>query len=127
VGGEAVFANLTELRLQPVPLPFIGDNLSPVLFHDMGNVFSSSGQIFRGLAKVSQDNKQQCQTIPSFACDFDYTSHALGLGVRYATPIGPVRVDFGYNLNPPVFPINREGRFDTLKHFNFYFSIGQTF
>ena len=26
------------------------------------------------------------------------------MGVRYKTPIGPLRVDFGYNLNPPYFP-----------------------
>jgi len=38
-----------------------------------------------------------------------------------------VRVDLGYNLNPPVFPVNQENRFETLKRFNFYFSIGQTF
>jgi outer membrane translocation and assembly module TamA len=49
------------------------------------------------------------------------------MGFRYATPIGPVRVDFGYNLNPPTFPVNREARFENLRHFNFYFSIGQTF
>jgi outer membrane translocation and assembly module TamA len=127
LGGEATFTHMTELRLQPVMLPFIGDNLSPVLFHDMGNVFSSAGQIFRSLAKISQESKQQCQTIPATTCDFNYMSHAVGLGFRYATPIGPVRVDFGYNLNPPTFPINREGRFDNLRHFNFYFSIGQTF
>ncbi|MCI0349668.1 MAG: BamA/TamA family outer membrane protein [Acidobacteriales bacterium] len=127
VGGEATFIHMTELRLEPLVLPFIGDNLSPVLFHDMGNVFTSAGQIFRSFAKLSQESKQQCQTVPATNCDFNYMSHALGLGFRYATPIGPVRVDFGYNLNPPTFPINREGRFDTLRCFNFYFSIGQTF
>ena len=127
LGGEATFTHLTELRFQPVNLPFIGNNLSPVLFHDMGNVFTSSGQIFRSLIKLRQDSKQQCETIPSTTCDFNYMSHAVGLGFRYATPIGPVRVDFGYNLNPPTFPINRENRFETLHHFNFYFSIGQTF
>ncbi len=26
------------------------------------------------------------------------------MGVRYQTPIGPLRFDFGYNLNPPYFP-----------------------
>jgi outer membrane protein insertion porin family len=127
LGGEATFTHMTELRLQPVTLPFIGNSVSPVLFHDMGNVFTSSGQLFRSLVKVSQDSKQACKTIPSTSCDFNYMSHALGLGFRYATPIGPVRVDFGYNLNPPTFPINRENRFETLRHFNFYFSIGQTF
>jgi len=27
-------------------------------------------------------------------------SNTVGLGVRYATPIGPVRIDVGRNLNP---------------------------
>jgi outer membrane translocation and assembly module TamA len=60
-------------------------------------------------------------------CEFNYISHAVGAGLRYRTPIGPVRVDFGYNLNPPTFPVRRETRSDTLNRFNFYFSIGQTF
>ena len=37
-------------------------------------------------------------------CDYNYISHAIGVGVRYKTPVGPVRFDFGYNLNPPAFP-----------------------
>jgi outer membrane protein assembly factor BamA len=66
---------------------------------------------------------------------FDYTSHALGLGVRYKTPIGPLRFDFGYNLNPTAYlqstgmtpsgvpTFSSEG----LRHFNVFFSIGQPF
>ena len=26
--------------------------------------------------------------------------------MRYHTPVGPVRFDFSYNLNPPIYPIN---------------------
>jgi outer membrane protein assembly factor BamA len=63
----------------------------------------------------------------------------VGLGVRYKTPIGPVRFDLGYNLNPPVFPSFQAvtdpitgvqtNRFapQRLGHFNVFFSIGQTF
>ena len=73
-------------------------------------------------------------------CDYNYISHAIGVGVRYKTPVGPVRFDFGYNLNPPAFPscnitlaqgqttcpaANFEGQHAS--HFNVYFSIGQTF
>ena len=35
--------------------------------------------------------------------DFDYTVHAVGFGVRYRTPVGPVRVDLAYSINPPSF------------------------
>jgi outer membrane protein assembly factor BamA len=60
-------------------------------------------------------------------------SHAVGAGLRYRTPIGPVRVDFGYNLNPPFFPVRvfsdtgKPPHFERLSHFAFIFSIGQTF
>jgi outer membrane protein assembly factor BamA len=62
------------------------------------------------------------------------------VGVRYQTPIGPLRFDFGYNLNPPYFPsytnitinnLNGEtaGQFGYQRagHFNFSFSVGQSF
>jgi outer membrane protein assembly factor BamA len=35
----------------------------------------------------------------------NYFSHTVGLGVRYATPVGPIRVDLGYQLNRPTFAI----------------------
>jgi len=68
---------------------------------------------------------------------YDYTSHAMGLGLRYKTPIGPLRFDFGYNLNPTYYfeaipdPVTGKltGNFDSnrLGHFNVFFSIGQPF
>ena len=32
---------------------------------------------------------------PLGACDFRYFSHAAGLGMRYDTPVGPIRLDVG--------------------------------
>jgi outer membrane protein insertion porin family len=69
---------------------------------------------------------------------YDYTSHAVGLGLRYRTPIGPLRFDFGYNLNPTryfqVVDIPNKGFLGEpttealrLGHFNVFFSIGQPF
>ena len=85
---------------------------------------SNSGVLFR----TEQPRVSDCALLLVTArCRFDYNSHAVGGGIRYKTPIGPVRVDFGYNLNPPTFPVRRETRSDTLSHFNFFFSIGQTF
>ncbi|HEV3036331.1 MAG TPA: outer membrane protein assembly factor BamA [Candidatus Angelobacter sp.] len=127
VGGEALFVNNLELRTPPLPLPFAGDNISGVMFHDMGNVFSVAGDIADSFFRVSQPHPAACQNFVTPSCSFNFMSHAIGSGVRYRTPIGPVSFDVGYNLNPPVFPIAREARFDTLKHFNFFFSIGQTF
>ena len=28
------------------------------------------------------------------------------MGLRYHTPVGPIRFDFSYNLNPPIYPVN---------------------
>ena len=38
-------------------------------------------------------------------CSFNYFSHTPGVGLRYHTPVGPIRLDFSYNLNPPVYPV----------------------
>lgn len=128
LGGEGLFINQTELRLPPIALPFFGDTISPVLFHDMGNVYTSAGDIFPSLVRLRQPNEQSCRSLsPTAKCSFNYNPQAVGAGIRYKTPIGPVRLDFGYDLNPPLFPIQRESRIDRLAHFNFYFSIGQTF
>jgi outer membrane protein assembly factor BamA len=124
LGGNALFFNNVEVRF-----PFIGENIQGVLFHDMGNVFSTLSNIsFR----ASQHNLQ----------DFDYTVHAVGFGVRYRTPIGPIRGDLAYSINPPSFvgfkgtPLQLlqcspaapcQGVRQNVSHFQFFFSIGQTF
>jgi outer membrane protein assembly complex protein YaeT len=127
LGGDAMFVNNLELRLPPVPLPFIGKDLSLAIFHDMGNVFASTSDLFPSLIRWSQRNQAECQNPSTTSCDFNYTSHAVGGGIRYRTPIGPVRFDVGYNLNPPTFPIGNQNRFEVLHRVNFFFSIGQTF
>jgi outer membrane protein assembly complex protein YaeT len=120
LGGSALLMNNFELRF-----PLIGDNLGGVLFHDAGNVYASFEKIsFR----VIQKNVQ----------DFDYMVHAVGMGFRYETPIGPVRFDFAYGPNSPRF-FGFKGSYDELisgqgekvlqrvSRFQFHFSFGQTF
>jgi outer membrane protein insertion porin family len=130
VGGNAMFLNNLEVRSPAPLLPFVQNNMSFALFIDSGNVFTSTEEMWSGILRWTQQDKEGCQSVQvSAPCNFNYLSHAVGAGVRYRTPIGPVRVDFGYNLNPPVFPV-RGGttpHIETLKRFNFYFSIGQTF
>ena len=65
--------------------------------------------------------------------DFDYTSQAVGLGLRYKTPVGPIRFDVGYNLNPPRYNVitTTNGveniEVQRLSNFQFFLSIGQSF
>ena len=139
VGGSAMIVNMLELRTPPVPLPWLGDNVGFVIFHDMGNGFDTASNMWDNLWRFQQRNQASCRDLSETAtCDFSYISHAIGAGVRYRTPIGPVRVDLGYNLNPPVFPVKNPcldvtppctavPRVDQLPHFTIFFSIGQTF
>jgi outer membrane protein insertion porin family len=156
VGGSALFLNNIELRLPPPTLPYFQDNLGFAIFEDAGNVFTNGQDMLNNLLRWHQKNPQLClQPSTANQCDYSYVSHAVGVGVRYKTPIGPVRFDFGYNLNPPAFPscqaspgfkgqatssycvnnsIGSNGA-ATLPyfvpqhtpHFNVYFSIGQSF
>jgi len=131
IGGDGLFLNNLELRTPPIALPYVGDNLSAVIFHDAGNVFNSASDIFHSLAHWTQPHPETCEPQSTQACDFNYIAQAIGLGVRYRTPIGPVRVDFGYNLTPTYFPVRddpvRGPYLDHTGRFNFFFSIGQTF
>ena len=151
VGGSALFINNVELRFPPATLPYARDNMSFALFEDAGNVFATGSDMVNNLLHWRQKNPGVClQQTTAAQCNFNYISHAAGIGVRYKTPIGPVRFDFGYNLNPPAFPSCQEkasvsgqavstycktNSESTLpyfvpqhaSHFNVYFSIGQSF
>ena len=135
VGGSGLFINNLELRFPPVVLPFFQDNLSFAVFHDAGNVFDTGHDMLHSLTRWKQKNPDACRQQSTYQqCDFNYISHAIGVGVRYRTPVGPVRFDFGYNLNPPDFPsfqTDAAGQQvftpNRASHFNVYFSIGQTF
>ncbi len=134
MGGNAVFVNSFELRLPPPALPYVGSSVNFVIFHDMGNVFTHISDMFPSFARFHQPDQQACANVSNKfgKCNFNYFSHAVGLGVRYKTPVGPVRLDFSYNLNPPVYPViydfngavPYEGQ---ANHFNFFFSIGEAF
>ncbi len=144
VGGSAVFLNNLELRFPNVMLPYLLDNIGFTIFHDMGNVFARPQEMLPSLARFHQPDQQLCfQAAPPpqySLCKYNYASHAIGVGVRYQTPIGPLRFDFGYNLNPPYFPSytnivtnptngKQVGQFDYQRagRFNFSFSVGQSF
>jgi outer membrane protein assembly factor BamA len=90
-GGNELLILNSEAR---IPLP-IKKGLSIVVFYDGGNVFPYVG--FHDFASLYANN--------------------VGLGLRYETPIGPIRVDIGRNLNP-VQGINAT---------NYFVGIGQAF
>jgi len=121
IGGLGLLIFNQELRF-PMKLPFIGNRLGGTAFYDGGNVYSDVQHI--SFAWKS----------PSLT-DLNYFSHTVGLGIRYPTPIGPVRVDFGYQLNPASYqaqitpPGSTTPVMETLRlpHFGFFFNIGPIF
>jgi outer membrane protein insertion porin family len=120
LGGNALLFHTTEARF-----PFLGENIQGVLFHDMGNLYSDVGSI-------------SFRTHQNGLTDFNYMVHAAGFGIRYKTPVGPVRLDLAYSINPPTFN-GLKGTYQDLlfgkatptiqsvSHFQFFFSIGQAF
>jgi outer membrane protein insertion porin family len=128
IGGQGLFINNLEIRTPPVALPLVGDNLGFVFFHDMGNVFDTANHIISGMLRIHQPSIVACSPPNSpVPCNFSYNPQAVGMGLRYKTPVGPVRFDVGYNFNPTRYPIQDQDTVETLRHINFYFSIGQTF
>ena len=90
IGGNALLIGNIELR---APLWRL---VSGTIFYDVGNVFDSFSAI-----RLS-----------------DFTN-TIGLGLRFRTPVGPIRFDAGYNPNPPGLP--------GFSHWNFHISLGQAF
>jgi outer membrane protein insertion porin family/translocation and assembly module TamA len=88
LGGDSLLVGSVELRF-----PISGD-LGGVVFVDAGNVYTSSPGWDLGDLRVG-----------------------VGPGIRYNTPVGPFRLDFGIALNPQAG--DQFGRLD--------FSIGQAF
>ncbi len=90
-GGDELLLINSEAR---IPLP-IKKGLGLVAFYDGGNVFPDVG--FRDFTSLYSNN--------------------IGLGLRYATPVGPIRVDLGRNLNP----------IQGVSATQYFISIGQAF
>lgn len=88
IGGRSMFIYTLEMRNR------IGENLGCVLFYDIGNVFSNA------IFNFSQVMRQ-----------------SIGLGLRYYTPVGPLRLDIAV-------PLNKRHIDNALEA---YFSIGQSF
>src|SRR6266446_4481570 len=115
VGGQALLILNQEFRF-PMRLPFIGTALSGALFYDGGNVYSRLSRVtwrpyspkpIFGLQDPSlppgPTNLSVCLT--DCSNELNYFAHTVGFGVRYKTPVGPIRVDLGYQLNRPSFVV----------------------
>jgi outer membrane protein assembly complex protein YaeT len=96
IGGHAMIEGSSEIR---VP---VWGKVGAVAFLDYGNVWTES-----------------------WGFDLGDLRYAVGPGLRYLTPIGPARVDLGYQLNPTDnLRVNSELQ---TRRWRIHFSIGQAF
>src|SRR5205823_14636891 len=61
IGGAGALINRTELRLPPPTLPYFGNSISFVLFHDMGNVFGNAGDAWVSAIRIHQPDRDLCK------------------------------------------------------------------
>jgi outer membrane protein assembly factor BamA len=94
-GGRQLFIWNSEGRFPLPNLPIVHDGLGFVIFYDGGNVYNNIG--FKGLIS-------------------DY-SNTVGIGLRFQTPVGPVRLDIGRNVSPVP----------GLKPTQYFITLGQSF
>ena len=96
IGGNSLFAFSSEARYS------LRGSLGLVGFVDAGNVRPSDWHF-----------------------DLGDLRYAIGPGLRYQTPVGPIRVDVGYQLNPiPDLIVNGAPQ---PRRWRLHFSIGQAF
>jgi outer membrane protein insertion porin family len=151
VGGQAMLILNQEFRF-PMRLPFVGTALGGAIFYDAGNVYSRLSQIsFRSMLPSptftltnpalppGPTNLPVCAA--NCTNELNYFAHTIGLGLRYRTPVGPIRVDLGYQLNRPSFvipiqcpsnapscPVGSLGQQGTrLPGFQIFFNLGSSF
>jgi len=115
VGGQAMLVFNQEFRF-PMHLPFIGTSLGGAIFYDGGNVYSRLDRVtFRPYSPkpvfVLQDPSLPPSATNPTLCvsnctnELNYFAHTIGFGIRYATPVGPIRIDLGYQINRPFFVV----------------------
>jgi outer membrane protein insertion porin family len=140
IGGQAELIFNQDLRF-PMHLPLIGDRLGGALFYDAGNVFASIRRITLQTAPPPPTFNAGTPNVCLTNCtnEMRYFSHTVGFEFRYGTPIGPVALDLGYQLNPAHYLIQSGGACPAttmtacmttptkLPGFQFFINLGTTF
>ena len=137
VGGLGMVIFNQQLQF-PMRLPFIGNRISGGVFYDAGNVFSSFSQItYAPVAVHPCVRSRRSPAVCLYNCTNNlgtYFSHTAGIELRYQTPVGPVSIDFAYQLNPAQFLIplyssapNGLTVLSRLPAFQFFVNLGATF
>lgn len=90
VGGNLLTALNLELEFMVVPPA----NIKAVLFADIGNAFNTERKY------CEEPNPQQLpKADPCTSFAFDSLRYSVGFGVRWQSPIGPLRFEWGFPLD----------------------------
>jgi outer membrane protein insertion porin family len=140
IGGQAELIFNQDLRF-PMHLPLIGDRLGGAVFYDAGNVFPSIREISLRISPpaatignaIGPNGQPTTVCLTNCTNQLKYFSHTAGFEFRYGTPIGPIALDLGYQLNAASFvsPVTVNGNpgatVSRLPGFQFFFNLGTTF
>ena len=107
VGGQVLLLTNVELRFY---IPGLSDfNIGGVIFLDGGNVWDSITGLSLNRFNIFKDSHE---------IDLSDYKYSCGFGLRYYTPLGPIRVDAG-------FPVNKAA--DINSDYWIHISLGQLF
>lgn len=138
IGGQAILIFNQDLRF-PMHLPFIGNRLGGAVFYDAGNVFPSIRKISLRTSPPAPTLDSSGVCLTNCTNDLAYFSHTVGFEFRYGTPIGPVALDLGYQLNAAKYLAQTGGTcpgtptsacitpLANLPAFQFFVNLGTTF
>lgn len=97
IGGNGLLVTNLEYRFPIV------STLGGALFVDAGNVYRDT------------------------TIDFGDLRYGAGAGIRYLSPVGPLRIDVGYKLNRRIIGVDAEGRRLREKPFAYFITLGYAF
>lgn len=120
IGGKALFSFSAEFRKQ-INFPFKGLGFA---------TFLDGGQIWRGINDIDFMRSFGFSTDVIEGNEHYGIQYGAGGGLSYDTPIGPIRIDLAYKLNPTQADLGIfEGRTYSgpLRRWGIHFSIGHPF
>ena len=120
IGGKALFSFSAEFRKQ-INFPFKGLGFA---------TFLDGGQIWRGINDIDIMRSFGFSTDVIEGTEHSGVQYGVGGGLSYDTPIGPIRIDLAYKLNPTQADLAIfEGRSyaGPIKRWAIHFSIGHPF